>query len=217
MWANTVGGLTGLRLPQLSLLIMYWLIVNLGIGLNVSLWVYLGRKGELTSWMVDLHLALTIVGLVLYVFVGSGYIFWAYQYQYFMFMSEQRLRIMFAVGLCFIVRDLPCWFMELLIWWDHGFFHPLQSVSFAMTSLTFLIGLVALWLEYAWRMSKVMDRRFGTESHIFTGPSHPKAEPRQGITWPYNPFAKGNAQQQGQLRAGGIGHLDEPFIGAPVA
>ena len=215
---NTLGEYTGLRLPELSLLIMYWLMVNLGIGLNASLWVYRDMKDVLTGWVIDLHMILTIAGLVIYVFFGSGMILWSYKYQYFMFLSERRLRVMVGVGLCFFVRDLPCWFMELLIWWDHGLFHPLQSISFAMTSITFLIGLVAIWLEYAWRMSKVMDRRYGSESHIFTGrgvgggAGFPVGGGTPGVATPFNPLERFNDKPNTKVRPGGLGHLDQPLM-----
>ena len=145
---------------------MFWLAANLGIGLATSLWVYLSRRGEgqIKSWMVDFHLAFTIIGLLAYLFFGAGLLFWAYKYQYFMFRSEVRLRVVLGVALCWFLHDIPCWCVEFYFWWYHDWFHPLQTVSFAMSSITFLVGLVTVWLEYAWRASKYMDRRWGGDT-----------------------------------------------------
>ncbi|KAJ9459796.1 hypothetical protein DIPPA_28595 [Diplonema papillatum] len=150
------------RFPDPTLLVLFWFMADVTFGLLASLWVFKTERERLGTWEADLHLVLSIIGAALYTLILSGLIFWAYKYQYLMYFQERRLRVIGAVAICFVVRDTPCWILEFAFYRTQGWFHPVSTISFWLTTLTVLLGAVFIWLEYAWRMAIFIDARYGT-------------------------------------------------------
>ena len=157
---HNMGAANGCRYPDPVLFVMYWIMVNFFIGIAVNIYVFQKERGRMRGWLIDMHLVLNIAGFVLYTFLGSALVFWAYRYKFFMFTSERRTRIVLGIAISFAIRDFPCTILELKLFWDAGWVNPLQFISFIFICLNALLGVITIWLEYSWRISYTIEKKY---------------------------------------------------------
>lgn len=150
--------------PRLMLVMIFLYFSEYYIcGLNWWWFVSLERA-LFGDQMVDAHLAFNIIGAVSFGIVASPFLYWPYKYGPQMPPRTRRNCIFFSMSVVFFLHDFPLWCMEFWMVWQYGWITILQGISIVVLTFTTALGTFGVWLGYAWKMSKILQRYFGSSS-----------------------------------------------------
>ena len=162
-------GLLSWRFPRFSLVLIFqYFCEHFFCGLN---WWWFVRYEEALfgSGMVNAHLVFVILGSVLDFLLASPFLFWPYRYGPQMPPRTRRNCIFFAMCMCFLFHDFPLWLLEFWFIWQYGWLHIIQGISIFTLTASTAIGFFAVWLGYAWKMSKALQIYWGNANYNVGG------------------------------------------------
>lgn len=150
------------RMPSVPLMLIFMYFCNFFLtGLNYW-WVVSFERRLFGDTLVDAHLTFVILGSVIFIFIGSPFIFWPYRYGQQMTAKSRRNCIFFGVASAWLTHDFPLWLIEFWIAWQYGFLFELQGICLMVLSISTAVGAFTVWLGYAWKMAKACQRYYGT-------------------------------------------------------
>eukprot|EP01060_Flectonema_neradi_P020431 TRINITY_DN2796_c2_g3_i1.p1 TRINITY_DN2796_c2_g3~~TRINITY_DN2796_c2_g3_i1.p1 ORF type:complete len:279 (+),score=30.29 TRINITY_DN2796_c2_g3_i1:80-916(+) len=163
------------------------------------------------------YIAFIILGMIVYFVIAATLWFWASRYS--TTPSDRKNKTLWGIVAMWILRDIPFWIMDYVAV-EKNNDEAIQQISFVISTLSFLVGGVVVWVTYTYRMTSYLNRMYTPparhESHFaHTGsvfaergggiPSAPQGTAPLAMTLP--PPAKSNhvpsfaspMQQQQQL------------------
>ncbi|EPY32088.1 hypothetical protein STCU_02982 [Strigomonas culicis] len=154
--------LTGARPNMLTcIIILYGLngIVNL-----VCFIIYISpwrNTGYMSNSFVNAYCVFFTVGLATTIFIGGPLIYWPYVYGSNMSPKARRNAACLGIVLNFIVHDFAMTYLEIYLVVVKGWTEIFLAISLFLTVLCFAIGFMTLWISYTWKLSKILQIRFG--------------------------------------------------------
>ncbi|KPI85141.1 hypothetical protein ABL78_5801 [Leptomonas seymouri] len=107
------------------------------------------------------YIAFTCIGIVVFSFVCAPLIYWPYVHGNEMSPVSRRNAMCLGILISFVVHDFPMAWIELWIVTTYGWTEYLQGISLFLTLLCFIIGFIVTWFSYSWKLSKVLQIRYG--------------------------------------------------------
>lgn len=108
------------------------------------------------------YIAFACLGLVVFFLCCGPLIYWPYAYGSEMSPMARRNTFCLGVVISFFVHDFAMGWIEIWIVWRFGWSEIFQAISLFLTLFCFTIGFFTTWISYTWRMSKVLQIRFGS-------------------------------------------------------
>jgi hypothetical protein len=153
--------------PHLVFLFLYFSEYFLGV---LNWWWFVSLERALFGdALVNAHLAFNVIGCLSFVFVGSPFMFMPYRYGLQMTPRGRRNNAILCMVIVFVLHDFPLWLMEFWMVWAWGWIHVLQGVSVVILTGTTAFGFFGVWLGYAWKMSKLLQEKFGSAAFNVMG------------------------------------------------
>jgi hypothetical protein len=157
-------GSSAMTLPPIQLALLFFFFIEYVVCV-VNWWFFVEFETALFgSTVVDVHLAFNIIGCIAFYLIASPFLFMPYHFKDQMEYKVRRNSTVFALGISFLLHDMPIWFIEFWIVWNFGWIHVIQGVSIILVSIAFAIGFFAVWLGFAWKMSKFLQTHFSGSS-----------------------------------------------------
>lgn len=158
------------RFPKLPLVLLFIYFMEYWItGMNWW-WFVAFERALFGDNIVNAHIAFCVIGSILFVLFASPVLFWAYYFRAQMPPRTRRNCLIFAMSIAMLFHDFPLWLMEFWFVWQFGWIHILQGVSICVLTVTTGFGLFAVWLGYTWKVSKFLQRYYGSASYSLGGP-----------------------------------------------
>lgn len=150
-----------IRVPRLSLLILFWHPVVNAISAFNWLFFTSDETNLLGSQLTRAHIAFNVIGALVYLILSAVFIFWPYRFGAFMLGKTRRNRLALGSILVYFSHILPCWMIEFAVVWNHGWFSVLQGTSFVLLTMSFIVETVVVWVSYIWHMAGFMQANYG--------------------------------------------------------
>ncbi|EPY26664.1 hypothetical protein AGDE_11154 [Angomonas deanei] len=100
-------------------------------------------------------------------------------------MSPKARRNMFSIAivLMFVVHDFAKTWLGIYIAITVGFKNMLQTVCLFLSMICFAVGFFTTWISYTWKMSKMLQIRYGyaAANHTLKASAMAKSEHTGGI------------------------------------
>ncbi|KAK7200146.1 hypothetical protein NESM_000065100 [Novymonas esmeraldas] len=147
--------------PRVHLIIIFlFMITNL---INLICYIlylspspnYYGVSGS-TAYIV-----FTCCGILFFGAVSAPLIYWPYAHGNEMSPVSRRNALCLGIIISFVVHGLPMAWLELWIVTTFGWSEVFQAISLFLTLLCFIIGFLVTWMAYSWKMSKMLQIRYG--------------------------------------------------------
>ena len=152
------------RAPKLPLLMLFGYFSQFFIcGLNWW-WFVSYEEALFGTQLVNSHLGFNIVGTISFLVIGSPFLFWPYHYGPQMPPRTRRNCVFLCLAIVYFSHDFPLWLMEFYMVWQYGWINKLQGISLFLLTFTTAFGTFGVWLGYAWKMSKLCHKYFGSPS-----------------------------------------------------
>jgi hypothetical protein len=166
-----------LRPPRVPLVMLFTYFAQFWIcGFNY--WWFISSEEPLFGkGLVQAHLTFNLIGGVTFIFLTSPFLLWPFRYGSQMPKRSRRNAILLCINIVFFFHDFPLWCMEFWTVWRYGWMFVLQGISLFLLSFTTTIGFFCVWLSYAWRVSKILQRYFGSTSFNAVGLAVARANP----------------------------------------
>jgi hypothetical protein len=146
--------------PPFHLCMLFFYFIEYFIDV-VHWWFFIEYEQSLFgSTVVQAHLAFNIVGCIIFFVVASPFLFMPYHYGKQMEYKIRRNSTVVAIAVSWLFHDMPLFFIEFWIIWNFGWIHVLQGLSMLLIGIAFAVGFFAVWLGYAWKVSKVLQTHF---------------------------------------------------------
>lgn len=150
--------------PRLILVVLY--LYAMTIILNLLCWIIYVRdkKYSLSQEGSNAYIAFTCLGFAFFFFFCAPLMYLPYAHGNEMSPDGRRDALSLALAICLIIHGLPMMWIEITIVWEDGFTEIMQGVSLFLTVFSFVIGMLSTWINYTWKMSKILQVRYGTAS-----------------------------------------------------
>lgn len=147
--------------PRLNLLELFF--VSITQLVNVLTWIFYvsSMRKSMSSAGVTAYIIFACVGLFVFFFICAPLIYWPYSHGNEMSPVARRNAFCLAVSIVFFVHHFPITWMEIWIVWRLGWTEVFQGISLILTVICFAVGFFTTWFSYAWKLSKVLQIRYG--------------------------------------------------------
>lgn len=147
--------------PSFILALLFLLAITM--LMNVLIWILYVQN--LRPWLggagVNAYLVFSCVGFVILLLGAGPLIYWPYSHGDEMSPVARRNTFCLGIIVCFFIHHFPITWMEIWIVRSLGWTQVLQGISLILTVICFAIGFFTTWFAYTWKLSKVLQIRFG--------------------------------------------------------
>ena len=168
------------RLPKASMLMIFLYFSQFFLVILNWWWFVSLERALFGDALVNAHIAFTVFGTFIFAIFASPFLFWPYRYGKQMPARVRRNCVFLCLVIVFFTHDFPLWLMEFFMVWRYGWIHVLQGVSLLVLTWTTAIGLFGVWLGYTWKVSKLLQRQFGSSNYNIAGTSSGMTGPTFG-------------------------------------
>lgn len=107
------------------------------------------------------YVAFTSIGILFFAMVSAPLIYWPYAHGNEMSPVSRRNTLCLGIIISFICHGLPMAWLELWIVTTFGWTEIFQAISLFLSLFCFVIGFLVTWFAYSWKMSKMLQIRYG--------------------------------------------------------
>lgn len=173
-------------------------LTNINISIIYFLWYFLltfWNLGNYVAWVrfndtllsgtpsSRIYLAFVVISTMLFVlFAGPTFLYTA-KYRYGVKSRNKWLSL--AIGLSFLLADVPLWVCDTAIWYFYGWQSISQGITFVLRSMSFFSNSLVAWIVYMYKMTKLLQlwRADPAELEALVEEAEKKmARQRKGIT-----------------------------------
>jgi len=152
---------SGLRIPHLSLTLLYFYVAE-GTVCLLNYWWFIKYESNIFGTMlVNAHVGFNVLGTLVFLFVSSPFLFWPYRYANQMPPQSRKSSIYFCLYTIYFLHDFPLWAIEFWVVWKYGWLSVIQGVSLLLLTFAAAYGTFAVWLSYAWKCSRTLQYYYG--------------------------------------------------------
>ncbi|KAI5690428.1 hypothetical protein MNV84_03513 [Leishmania braziliensis] len=147
--------------PRVHLMIIFLFITTDLVNLIRYILYLLPSRNLYRAYGINAYIIFTCVGIVFFAGVSAPLIYWPYAHGKEMSPGSRRNALCLGIIISFLVHGLPMAWLELWLVTMFGWKDILQAVSLFLTLLCFIIGFLVTWMAYSWKLSKVLQIRYG--------------------------------------------------------
>ncbi|KAG5480094.1 hypothetical protein CUR178_06146 [Leishmania enriettii] len=147
--------------PRAHLAILYLFMFTGLINLICYiLYLYPSRK-VYGVYGTNAYIIFACIGLAVFVLVSSPLIYWPYAHGSEMSPVSRQHALFLGIAISLLAHDFPMVWVELWVVTTFGWTEILQAISLFLTLLCFIISFLVTWIAYSWKLSKVLQIRYG--------------------------------------------------------
>lgn len=161
-----------LRRARPRLLLMIIILFGLTHIINLIRWIfeYSGSSAMRQQLEVMLYIIFVCIGFVSFFLLSSPLLYMPYAHGNEMSPSARNSSACTALIISCLSHDFPLVWLELVYLYRKKWSSPLQGTCCILIILCFMISFFTTWISYSWKMSKMLQIRFGeaASSHVGT-------------------------------------------------
>ena len=101
------------------------------------------------------YLAFLIVGMLVYFAIAATLWYWASRYS--TTPGDRKNKTLWGIIAMWFLRDIPFWIMDYVAV-EKNNDEAIQQISFVISTLSFLVGGVVVWVTYTYRMTTFFNK-----------------------------------------------------------
>eukprot|EP00759_Apiculatamorpha_spiralis_P011330 PhF_6_TR18727/c0_g1_i1/m.27358 len=153
---------SGFRPPHFTLSLLFFYLAEGTVSFWNWWWFIATESNLFGSTLVQAHIGFNILGALVFLIFSSPFLFWPYRYSSQMPARTRRNAVAICLYTVFFLHDFPLWMMEFWVCWKYGWIHVLQGISLILLTFAAAYGTFSVWLTYAWKMAKFLQRYYGS-------------------------------------------------------
>jgi len=150
------------QLPIILFFMCWYCVENVIPLANYIVWV----RNQTTMLTPELRITyITFVGIALVVYFAPVLYLFVRACMYHSgrrFMQQEpraRHYLWYGIAAVYFFADKPLFIIEFYIVYHFGYHHLLQTCSFLLKTISWLLGSVVVWVSYVWWMSRKLQNR----------------------------------------------------------
>lgn len=140
-----------------ALFLFLWYAVDVTISLiNYVVWVQF-EEGLVGSTYKNVYLSFVILGMIAFLIPSAVFFFLSCMRS--ASPKDTRNKLIVALVFVYLFSDFPLFILEFIAQWEYGFHSLIQSLSFLITTVSWVAGSILVWGTYMWKISKYLEYR----------------------------------------------------------
>lgn len=147
--------------PRAHLMIIFLFIITDLMNIMCYILYLLPSREYYGVYGSNAYITFSCIGVLIFAGVSAPLIYWPYAHGNEMSPVSRRNALCLGIIISFLAHGFPMAWLELWLVTTFGWTELLQAISLFLTLLCFIIGFLVTWVAYSWKLSKMLQIRYG--------------------------------------------------------